>query len=296
MLLLDALATLYPNPSAKKHRRRGRKPGDPGYGDAYARDQFMQKVRHGSPAGAGFPPLFGKDVLEIGCGHGGISCYLAAIGANRVLGIDLDLSRVEFGQRLAESIGDRRGARLPVEFAEMDASALELPSESFDVVVAENVFEHFDDPEAVLREVFRVLRPGGHLVVPVFSSIVSKHGLHLKTGLGLPWANLAFSERSIVGALERRARRNPRLYETYPGLRDREVRRVRDVRRYRDLNDITYERFRGLAHRVGFQIESFHVHRTVAGRVLARVLPGTARDRVDEVLSTGAAATLRKPT
>ncbi|MEM9072476.1 MAG: class I SAM-dependent methyltransferase [Myxococcota bacterium] len=291
--VLDLLASLYPSPVAKRHAAMGKAPGDPGYGDAYARRQYMQKVRFGTPAGDALPPLFGKDVLEIGCGHGGITCYLASIGARSVMGIDINTDNVAYGKRLAEELAAARGTSLPVAFQEMDASQLDLPNESYDVVVAENVFEHFDDPGAVLREVHRVLRPDGVLVVPVFSSIISKHGLHLKNGLGLPWANLVFSEETIVAALARRARRFPRLYEVYPGLREN-PRTVRDVRKYRDLNGITYGDFVALAAESGFDVRKFRVHHTAVGRVVKRLVPRLGDSRVGEALSTGAAALLTK--
>jgi len=293
--LLDRLASLCPSPIAKKHARMGKTPGSEGYGEAYARHQFMSKVWHGTPLGEDMPSLLGKDVIEIGCGHGGITCYLASLGARRVVGVDINTANVLFGEALAREIAEQRGAeQLPVEFREMNASALEFADASFDVVVAENVFEHFDDPEAVMREAFRVLRPAGKLLVPVFSSIVSKHGLHLKNGIRLPWTNLVFSEATIVEAMKRRARRHPELLEIYPGLRG-EPTSVRDLRKYRDLNDITYPKFLAMARRAGFVVRAFRVHETSVGRVLARVIPRVKDSRVTEVLSTGAAAVLEKP-
>lgn len=295
--ILDRLASLSSSPAARREARLGARPGDAEWGDLYALEQYLHKVRHGSLLGADQPSLLGKDVLEIGCGHGGISCFLAAIGARRVVGIDLSVENAEFGRRLANLFAAHQGRALPVQFLEMDASDLRFDAQSFDVVVAENAFEHFVDPEAVLRECFRVLRPSGVLLVPVFSSIKSKYGLHLKRGLRLPWANLVFSEGVIVEAVRRRAKRDDSLYQTYPGLRDPSVATVRELRRYKDLNDITYGRFLTMSESVGFSVDAFRIHRTLLGRFLTRLSgpsPGGPSFR-DEVLSTGAGAVLRKP-
>jgi ubiquinone/menaquinone biosynthesis C-methylase UbiE len=257
---------------------------------AYAQNQFNQRVGDGM-----LRPVTGLDVLEIGAGHGGISCFMAAVGARSVIGIDLSAGSLQFGRRFVEQFSERYapGYRLPVEFLLMNATQLGFPDAQFDLVLADNVFEHFTDPEGVMREAYRVLRPGGGLLVPIFSSIKSKYGLHLKHGLKLPWANLVFSERTIVRAMQRLAAEDPRLFELYPGLTGN-PQRVRDLRRHGDLNDITYGRFKAMARGLGFRVELFSPHGTGVGKVLAR-LPLVRNSVVADVMSTGAAAFLRKP-
>jgi hypothetical protein len=149
------------------------------------------------------------------------------------------------------------------------------------------------DPEKVLREAYRVLRPGGDLLVPLFSSIKCKYGLHLKHGIKLPWANLVFSEHTIIRAMHRLAKDNPQLYVLYPGL-SKNPQRVRDVRLHGDLNDITFAKFKSMAARVGFRMQAFAPVATPLGKVLARV-PGLRNSVLVDILSVGASAYLRKP-
>src|SRR5262245_30114002 len=124
--LLDGVASLWPSPTAARTARLGAAPGTRESGRAQVLEQFMNKVRFGSPLGVDMPPLFGKDVLEIGCGHGGITCYLACLGARRVLGIDVNTAHVEYGRELAQSISEGLGRPLPIEFKEMDAADMKL--------------------------------------------------------------------------------------------------------------------------------------------------------------------------
>lgn len=288
--ILYRLARNWPSPTAKLTQSLGAEPGSDAYAMAYAQHQFNIKVRDGMLV----EPL-DKDVLEIGCGHGGISCFMACVGARSVTGIDLNTKHLGYALRFANHVSQQfaPGVAARVRFLEMSADKLALANDSYDLVLADNVFEHFTNYPAVLAEAIRVLRPGGHLLIPVFSSIYSKWGLHLKHGLKLPWANLLFSEKTIIAAMQRLARENPKLYELYPGLTG-SPQRVRDLRRYQDLNDITYKRFICDASAVGFKLEWMRPIPTRVGHIIQRV-PGLRKSFAMDVFSKGTAALLKKP-
>jgi ubiquinone/menaquinone biosynthesis C-methylase UbiE len=100
----------------------------------------------------------GMHVLDVGCGPGTITMDLAEIvgAAGRVTALErtadaLDLARDEAGRRGAAN----------VRFTVGDATALELPDDTFDVVHAHQVLQHVDRPVRALREMGRVCRPGG---------------------------------------------------------------------------------------------------------------------------------------
>ncbi len=259
------------------------------------RMQFQACVRNGVKA-----DIRDKEILEIGCGHGGITCFLALNGARRVVGIDLNTHNLgiaeKFHRQIALQVLGSAEKRLNLEFQEKDATALDFPDASFDIVWAENVFEHFMEPEAVMQEAYRVLRHGGQLYVPVFSSIYSKHGAHLKQGLKLPWSNLLFSEKTICKVLARLAQDNPIVLDMYPGLAGK-PQKIRDLRRYKDLNDITFKKFKRMAIAAGFEVESFSSAASSDIRLLNRLirrLPIVRDTMLHDIFSTGAAAVLRK--
>jgi ubiquinone/menaquinone biosynthesis C-methylase UbiE len=102
-------------------------------------------------------------VLDVGCGTGvEVRALLARPGfTGRVVAVDQSPALVETARRLAaaEGLGGR------VDFTVGDAHRLELPEETFDVVIAHTLLSHVADPLRALGEMVRVTRPGGTVAV-----------------------------------------------------------------------------------------------------------------------------------
>ena len=100
----------------------------------------------------------GKDVLDLGAGFGIEALLVAIHGAKHVLATEIDRDMVAVGEYLAKRIDP------PVTNFESrygDGIAMELPSASFDGVMANCVISHVRDLEGFLREAHRLLRPRG---------------------------------------------------------------------------------------------------------------------------------------
>lgn len=105
----------------------------------------------------------GQDLLDAGCGPGTITLDLAArVAPGRVVGIDREAEVIARAEELRAEAGAVAGN---VEFRTGDLYRLDFESASFDVVHAHQVLQHLTDPVAALREMRRVLRPGGLLAV-----------------------------------------------------------------------------------------------------------------------------------
>ncbi|MBI3979135.1 MAG: class I SAM-dependent methyltransferase [Chloroflexi bacterium] len=115
--------------------------------------------RTAADAAAFFLPYLrpGMRLLDAGCGPGTITLGLAsAVAPGEVVGLDLEPSQIEAAQRLAT------GQQISnVRFEVGDAYALPFPDASFDAVFANGLLGHLRDPLAALKEMRRVLRPGG---------------------------------------------------------------------------------------------------------------------------------------
>lgn len=108
-----------------------------------------------------FESLKDADVLEIGVGNGS-HAQLISPHCRSYTGIDLTEYAVRSTTRRFEAFG------LKGRLMRMDAEKLEFPDSSFDFIWTWGVIHHSSDTEQILREMRRVLRPGGRAVVMVY--------------------------------------------------------------------------------------------------------------------------------
>ncbi|MGZ0149421.1 methyltransferase domain-containing protein [Kribbella sp. WER1] len=104
----------------------------------------------------------GDRVLDIGVGPGLLAAEMAGeVGPDgRVCGIDISDSMLTIARTRAAVPGGPE-----IEFTQASVDRIPYPAESFDVVVSTQVFEYVEDVAAALREVRRVLRPAGRVVL-----------------------------------------------------------------------------------------------------------------------------------
>lgn len=102
----------------------------------------------------------GQRVLDIGCGPGYLTAEIAGqVGAKgRVVAIDTSRPMLDIARERCAGLGT-------VEFHRASAESLPFPEASFDVAAAVQVYLFVADPERSIRELARVLRPGGTAVV-----------------------------------------------------------------------------------------------------------------------------------
>jgi SAM-dependent methyltransferase len=158
----------------EKQRAREQWSKDPAgavYGEAYevgTREFFDEVERHRyqdyapwMPEVMGFNDCAGKRLLEVGCGMGTDLLQFARGGA-KVTGVDLTPRSIELSRRHL-SLYDQTG-----EFAIADCESLPFADESFDVAYSNGVLHHTPDTVGAVRELHRVLRPGGHARVMLY--------------------------------------------------------------------------------------------------------------------------------
>jgi ubiquinone/menaquinone biosynthesis C-methylase UbiE len=102
----------------------------------------------------------GASVLEVGCGTGEDALILAKrVGSNgRVVAIDCSQAM------LAQASANAKSGHLPIEFVRTDAQKLPFKDNTFDSARVDRTLQHIANPQKVITEMVRVVRPGGHIV------------------------------------------------------------------------------------------------------------------------------------
>jgi ubiquinone/menaquinone biosynthesis C-methylase UbiE len=111
-------------------------------------------------------------VLDVGCGNGYVLSRYAKGGAE-VYGVDLTQAGIDLCRRRFELSGIRGS------FTVGSAEDLPYPSDTFDVVCSMGVLHHTPDTPKAVDEIFRVLKPGGRLIVMFYHRNSAKYRVNL---------------------------------------------------------------------------------------------------------------------
>lgn len=128
-----------------------------------------------------------EDVLDIGCGEGDVALELARRFGARAVGVDISQVMVDVC----------RSRGLTTERADIGCEPLPFADESFDLVYLAEVLEHLVSPDAAIRELWRVLRPGGHLLVSTPNLACLPNRLLLTLGVQPLYSEV--SDERVVG-------------------------------------------------------------------------------------------------
>jgi len=160
------------------------------------------------PAAAGFAETKNLRVLEIGCGLGTDGAQFSKSGADYT-GVDLTEAAVELARKRFELF------ELPGTFRTADAEHLDFPEDSFDLVYSHGVLHHTPDTVGAVKEVHRVLKPGGRAIVMLYHrdsynyriniSLLRRAGVHL-----LRWNSGVKFVRLLTGESEEALREHAR--------------------------------------------------------------------------------------
>jgi SAM-dependent methyltransferase len=215
-----------------------------------------------------FPSLVeDRRVLDFGCGWGWQSvAMIEQCKAKQVLAVDIVAANVERTRKLAESHG--LSGRIQ--------ACQTLPSEykgQCDVVVSCSSFEHFGDPAAILSQMREATRPGGAVILAWAEPWLSPYGSHMSHFTRVPWVNVLFSERAVMGVRSRFRADGATRYEDVEG----------------GLNRMTLRKFERILQDCGMKVE-WRQYYPVKGLPLVHRIP-----LVREFLTSAVAVVLRKP-
>jgi SAM-dependent methyltransferase len=141
-------------------------------------DQYHFEKLHHLLRLVAFDGYRGRSVLEVGCGAG-VDLARFAKGGAEVTGVDLAASAID----LARANFEQQGLKGLLQVA--DGECLPFPDNSFDLVYAHGVVQYTADPQRLVEECRRVLKPGGEAVFQVYNRIswLNALGRLMKVGL-----------------------------------------------------------------------------------------------------------------
>ena len=102
-----------------------------------------------------------KLVLDVGCGNGYVLSRYANMGA-KVSGVDITQRAIDLSKRRFELAG------LKGNFHITDGKSLPFKDNTFDIACSMGVLHHIEDPSPMVKEMFRVLRPGGKIILMLY--------------------------------------------------------------------------------------------------------------------------------
>ena len=207
--------------------------------------------------------ITGKEVLDFGCGDGALSLFLAsAKHPRRIVGIDLETSSIERARNFLA-----RHAVTPevdVEFVVGSTNRLPVPDHSFDTLLAFDCMEHVMCPGPIMRDWYRVLRPGGRCLIEWYP-YKGPWGPHMEALIPIPWAHVILGERAMFRA----AAMIYELPEFVPRHWDLDENRNKKPNKWRAwstfeeqgyINKLDLRTFRKLAGEAGFQVARLELH------------------------------------
>lgn len=124
------------------------------------------------------------EVLEVAPGPGYFAIELAKLGDYKIEGVDISRTFVEIAARNAERAG------VDVSFHEGDVANLPFADRSFDFLLCRAAFKNFSRPVSALREMYRVLKPGGYALIIDLRKDASNEAIaQAVDGMGLSTVN-----------------------------------------------------------------------------------------------------------
>ena len=200
-----------------------------------------------------------KDVLDIGCGIGGRTCYLASQEPKRIVGCDINQEEIATAQHLLDKLASN--LKNKVQFFCNNRNTTDFEQEQFDLVLIIDAMEHIENPAIMLEEAYRLVKPGGKLY---FGTIGWWHwsASHMTGIIPMPFVQLFFSDKTIINTAKRIM--NQKFYQPNkwdsnpPTLRWKGIESLKD-RPGEHLNKYTISQFKKVLARSPFNDTQLHV-------------------------------------
>jgi len=138
--------------------------------------------------------LVDKIILDVGCGPGGKSAYLANLG-NVVIGIDINSKAIRKGKTLIQRHFPHLKEKVVLKVD--NAYNLNMENNLVDIVFMDDVWEHIEKPRKAFEEIIRVTKPGGFILL-AFPPLNHPWAAHVNDLIPIPWIHYLIWEKYIL--------------------------------------------------------------------------------------------------
>lgn len=149
----------------------------------------------------GMPDFKGKRILDLGCGLGAQSFQIAQHFPEKILGIDIEPTNIEYA--IIKLQKDFHEYSNKITFLCKDISCIP-DSEKFDIVLCKDSFEHIINIDEVLNSISRHLVKNGRVYIGFGPLYSSPYGDHKWTYSKIPWGHLIFPESFILKRISKK--------------------------------------------------------------------------------------------
>ena len=156
------------------------------------------------------PDFKNKKVLDFGCGHGSLTLDIAALGAQKVIGIDLEINLINFAKKNLDQ--NFRALKDKVEFELIDL----LTTDKFkdiDYIVSKDTFEHSLHLDKILEKFHQILKKDGRIFVGFGPLYNFYNGDHWRAEAILPWFDIIIPEKILINRLNKKYKKNLKKIE-----------------------------------------------------------------------------------
>jgi len=212
-----------------------------------------------------------KLILDVGCGNGGKAVYYAK-NAKYVFGCDIDKTCLE----RAENFSAKKGLTNKTKFVYGESTDLPFNSNKFDIIMMNDVMEHFANPLATILESKRVLKKGGIICIN-FAAWLSPNGSHLNDWIHIPWCHVLFSEKTLIKVLKKLSLSEKYIEFQFPNINNPNINKNPLPKKLEclgsgNLNRITLRQFKKILNKSGLKTVFFELKGIESKRPLLKKL------------------------
>lgn len=193
--------------------------------------------------------ISGKRIVDFGCGNGHQTVALAKLGVECVFGVDTNPRCLENACKIINY------SQYNCIVKVVDKIKKNLKG-SFDIVISQNSFEHFNDPSDVLDNMKELLKPGGKIYITFGPPWYAPYGAHMHFFTKIPWVNILFSEKTIMSVRSKFRNDKAKKFEEVEG----------------GLNKMTVAKFNYLIKKSGLTID-YLAYNCVKGKNFLSKIP-----------------------